>query len=143
MADDKKDQNNQNTPTDSHQTSSQGTAPNPFGFNAFSQNPFTHNFFNNGFFTNNPFIPSNGANSDVDLPQNPFDFLLNTNPFTHMAKSLPPYNTTVSEFCNQFVGNMTKLSQQMIEDGKKLASLTAEFKSEFDKLVSESMPNTK
>ena len=120
MADDKKDQNNQNTPTDSHQTSSQGTAPNPFGFNAFSQNPFTHNFFNNGFFTNNPFIPSNGANSDVDLPQNPFDFLLNTNPFTHMAKSLPPYNTTVSEFCNQFVGNMTKLSQQITEQSMRM-----------------------
>lgn len=120
MADDKKDQNNQNTPTDSHQTSSQGTAPNPFGFNAFSQNPFTHSFFNNGFFTNNPFIPSNGANSDVDLPQNPFDFLLNTNPFTHMAKSLPPYNTTVSEFCNQFVGNMTKLSQQITEQSMRM-----------------------
>ena len=32
---------------------------------------------------------------------------------------------------------------QMIEDGKKLATLTTEFKSEFEKLVSESMPNNK
>lgn len=38
---------------------------------------------------------------------------------------------------------MNKLSQQMIEDGKKLATLTTEFKSEFEKLVSESMPNNK
>ncbi|WP_322842952.1 phasin family protein [Acinetobacter brisouii] len=45
--------------------------------------------------------------------------------------------------CTKQMETMTKLSQQMIEDGKKLASLTAEFKSEFDKLVSESMPNTK
>lgn len=38
---------------------------------------------------------------------------------------------------------MTKLSQQMIDDGKKLAELANEFKSELDKLVSDSMPKQK
>ncbi len=38
---------------------------------------------------------------------------------------------------------MTKLSQQMINDGQKLASLATEFKAEFDNLVSESMPKAK
>lgn len=41
------------------------------------------------------------------------------------------------------VETMSKLSQQMIDDGQKLASLATEFKAEFDKLVSESMPNNK
>ncbi len=31
----------------------------------------------------------------------------------------------------------------MIEDGKKLATLTSEVKAEFEKLVSDSMPNNK
>lgn len=38
---------------------------------------------------------------------------------------------------------MTKLSQQMIDDGQKLASLATQFKADFDKLVGESMPNAK
>lgn len=43
------------------------------------------------------------------------------------------------------VETMSKLSQQMIDDGQKLASLATELKSlEFDKLVNgESMPNNK
>ncbi len=38
---------------------------------------------------------------------------------------------------------MTRLSQQMIEDGKKLSNLATEFKAELEKLVAESVPQTK
>lgn len=38
---------------------------------------------------------------------------------------------------------MTRLSQQMIEDGKKLSNLANEFKAELEKLVAESVPQTK
>lgn len=37
---------------------------------------------------------------------------------------------------------MNKLSQQMIEDGKKLTALANEFKAELDKLVNDSIPKT-
>ena len=38
---------------------------------------------------------------------------------------------------------MTRLSQQMIEDGKKLSTLANDFKAELEKLVAESTPQTK
>ena len=38
---------------------------------------------------------------------------------------------------------MNKLSQQMIEDGKKLANLANDFKSELDKLVTETVEKKK
>ena len=38
---------------------------------------------------------------------------------------------------------MTRISQQMIEDGKKLANLANDFKSELDKLVTETVEKKK
>ena len=38
---------------------------------------------------------------------------------------------------------MTRISQQMIEDGKKLANLANDFKSEMDKLVTETVEKKK
>ena len=38
---------------------------------------------------------------------------------------------------------MTRISQQMIEDGKKLSTLANEFKAELDKLVAESVEKKK
>ena len=38
---------------------------------------------------------------------------------------------------------MTRISQQMIEDGKKLANLANDFKSELDKLVTETIEKKK
>lgn len=38
---------------------------------------------------------------------------------------------------------MTRLSQQMIEDGKKLANLANQFKADLEKLIAESVPSNK
>ena len=38
---------------------------------------------------------------------------------------------------------MTKLSQQLIEDGKKVAALASQFKADLDQIIAEAVPTKK
>ena len=60
----------------------------------------------------------------------------------HMSSQIKDMQTLISSGTKQ-METMTRISQQMIEDGKKLSTLANEFKAELDKLVAESVEKKK
>lgn len=60
----------------------------------------------------------------------------------HMNSQVKDIQSLVSSGTKQ-METMTRISQQMIEDGKKLSALANEFKAELDKLVAESVEKKK
>ncbi|WP_197457590.1 phasin family protein [Snodgrassella sp. CFCC 13594] len=60
----------------------------------------------------------------------------------HLNSQVKDIQSLISSGTKQ-METMTRISQQMIEDGKKLAALTNDFKSELDKLVVENMDKKK
>lgn len=60
----------------------------------------------------------------------------------HMNSQIKDMQTLISSGTKQ-METMTRISQQMIEDGKKLSALASEFKAELDKLVAESVEKKK
>ena len=82
--------NASNSASNSNTSNTQGaenTNTNAFGYTPFANFPFGNNAFG---FGSNPF--NNFGTNAFNLPQNPLDFLSKTNPFAHMASSIPPYN---------------------------------------------------
>ena len=109
--------NASNSASNSNTSNTQGaenTNTNAFGYTPFANFPFGNNAFG---FGSNPF--NNFGTNAFNLPQNPLDFLSKTNPFAHMASSIPPYNPAVGEFYSEFFGNMTKLSQQIAQQSMR------------------------
>ncbi|EGY53410.1 phasin family protein [Neisseria shayeganii] len=60
----------------------------------------------------------------------------------HMNSQIKDVQSLISSGTKQ-METMTRISQQMIEDGKKLSALANEFKTELDKLVAESVEKKK
>lgn len=60
----------------------------------------------------------------------------------HLNSQIKDVQSLVSSGTKQ-LETMTRISQQMIEDGKKLGNLANDFKSELDKLVTETVEKKK